>query len=146
MVPEWWDWNISGRARLASLASAWLLVAFAWAPLALILPIAVVRFGASFTQTFWNWRLDRVHPMGPRNLLDWGMFAAALGASILVAALAEAGIELARPATLALVLAPISIIQLKATFRSFSVHNAIVADRRVVTLRLRTEQPAQRAA
>jgi hypothetical protein len=122
MLPAWWDWDISARARIVSLASAWVLVGFAWAPLAVLLPIGLVRFGASFVQTLWNHRLDRVQPLGPRGLLDWGMFVAAMVASIGVAALERGGSSIPLALALALVLAPLSVIQVRATRKSFAAH------------------------
>ena len=146
MLPAWWDWDISARARIFSLGSAWVLVAFAWAPFGLLAPIAIARFGFSLVQTIWNHKLDHVHPLGPRNLLDWGMFVTALSMSITVAAIAEGGIELPASFAFSLVLLPLSVIQVKAVLRSFMVHQQLTEARRVVVLRLEPERELVRAA
>jgi hypothetical protein len=70
----------------------------------------------------WNHRLDRVQPLGPRGLLDWGMFVAAMVASIGVAALERGGSSIPLALALALVLAPLSVIQVRATRKSFAAH------------------------
>lgn len=146
MLPSWWDWNVSARARMASLASAWVLVAFASAPFGIIAFFAGLRFCTSIVQTFWNHRLDRVEPLGPRGLIDWAMFAAALGMSILVAQMQQDGVALAAPIAFSMVLAPLSIIQLRAVRKSLVVHEQALASRKVVALRIAGQEELARAA
>lgn len=145
-LPAWWDWNVSAQARIASLASAWLLVAFASAPMAIIAPLAVARFGASLLQTIWNQRLDRVQPLGPRAILDWVMMFTAFSASILVSSLDKGGVTLTPTVAFSMVLAPLSVIQVRATLRSFAVYSETSGGLVVTMDGRQREWPASRAA
>jgi len=117
-----WNWRISGHARLASLAGAWLLVVLASAPAAVLFPVAALRMGASPVQLFLNHRLGRRQPLEKRDWLDWALFGAAFLGSMAVSVVREAAPGVPLPLLLAAVLAPLSVIQLRAAARSYRAH------------------------
>jgi hypothetical protein len=127
LVLERWNWRVSGHARLASLAGAWVLVLMASAPTGLLLPLAAMRTVASPVQLLLNRRLGRSQPLDRRGRLDWLLFALALVASMGVSVAQQSSLGVPTAVLLASVLSPLSIIQLRAAARSYRAYKAAMA-------------------
>lgn len=117
-----WNWRVSGHARLASLAAAWILLLLAGAPAVVLIPLAGLRFVASPIQLFLNQRLGRQQPLEKRDWLDWSLFAIAFLGSMAVSILRKDAPQIPVPLLLAGVLLPLSVIQVRATVRSYRAH------------------------
>jgi len=117
-----WNWRLSGHARLASLAGAWLLLFMASAPAAILFPLAALRVAGSPVQLFLNHRLGRRQPLEKRDWLDWALFAAAFLGSMAVSVLRKDAGGIPVAILLSGVLLPLSVIQLRATARSYRAH------------------------
>ena len=121
-VTRRWNWRISGHARLASLGAAWILLLLVSAPAALLVPLAGLRMAASPVQLLLNHRLNRRQPLEKRDWLDWSLFALAFLASMAVSVAQQGAPGIPTALLLSSVLLPLSIIQLRATARSYRAH------------------------
>ncbi|HEX6030360.1 MAG TPA: hypothetical protein VFY90_02940 [Tepidiformaceae bacterium] len=125
-IDRYWDWRLSAQLRIASLASAWLLVllmpVLGW----LMLPLTVARSAGSFAQTGLNVRLGRHIPVGRPDRWDWALIA-----SIFALAYVGAGVSYvtgasrySMPLVLPLLL-PFTALQLRMVQRSLTAHRVV---------------------
>ncbi len=74
-IDRYWDWQLSARFRIGSLASAWALIllmpVLGW----IVLPLSVIRSAASFLQAGLNIRLGRHVPVSKQDRWDWALIA-----------------------------------------------------------------------
>ena len=133
-----WDWRISAHARLASLGLLW--VAIMGSPFLgpFVLPLFAVRFATSPAQLFLNTDLGRRRPLDGRTRLDWLLLVVTFIAACVSGQLHQNAQGAMASLTLLPLLAPFSLIQLRAALRSY---RAASTPATVVPLR-----PARRAA
>ena len=135
-IDRYWNWDLSAKFRIGSLASAWLLLllmpVLGW----LLLPLSVIRSAISFVQAGLNIRLGKHVPVSKQDRWDWVLIA-----SIFALAYTAAGISYATgiphysmPLVLPLLL-PFSALQLRMVARSYVAHQGAEA-RPAAVLRL----------
>ena len=134
-VPHWWNWNLSAKARLASMATAWPLLLLAGGPQALLIPILLLRSAASLVQTFWNHRLDKQQPLAPRTSFEWTMLGLGVAACLAFGPIQGLHAPVPDAVILAAVMAPFSAAQAGAVRRSFQLHETLAAPIRAYAIR-----------
>jgi hypothetical protein len=126
--PGWWNWRISARCRLASLASAWVIVLGASVLGPLFWPLACARFVASIAQTGLNVSLGRVRPIGSATRLDKWLVAGVFAGAYLGAGLGRVTGDMTSPGLLLPMLLPFSMLQLRMTRRALRLDGEQVAE------------------
>ncbi len=127
-IDRHWDWRLSAHFRIGSLASAWLLVVLMPVLGWLVLPLTVVRSGASFVQSGLNIRLGRHVPVGRPDRWDWGLIG-----SIFALAYAAAGVSYATgmshysPVLVVPLLLPFTALQVRMVRRSLAAQAGMEA-------------------
>jgi hypothetical protein len=127
-IDRHWDWRLSARLRIASLASAWALVllmpVLGW----LLFPLTAIRSAASFVQAGLNVRLGRHIPVGRPDRLDWALIASIFALAYLAAGIAYfTGASPHSMPFVAPLLLPFTALQLRMVGRSWRAQAGIDA-------------------
>ena len=139
-IDRYWDWQLSAKFRIGSLASAWALIllmpVLGW----IVLPLSVIRSATSFVQAGLNIRLGKHAPVSRQDRWDWALIA-----SIFALAYVGVGVSYATGMSnyswqlVVPLLVPFTALQWRMVGRSFVAHQNMEA-RPVAVLRLEDYQ------
>ncbi len=124
-IDRYWDWQLSARFRIGSLASAWALImlmpVLGW----IVLPLSVIRSAASFAQAGLNIRLGRHVPVSKQNRWDWALIASMFALAYVGVGVSYAtGISNYSWQLVVPLLLPFTALQLRMVSRSNTAHRS----------------------
>ena len=141
--PSWWTWRASGHARIASLATLWLLLLAGPFLGPFAVPLFALRMVVSTAQLWWNTGLGRTSPLESRTRGDWILFGITFLLAMVASEVGKVVGDPRSPLLLSMVALPYSGIQVRTLGRSYRAAERNERLREAIILRL---EPARRAA
>lgn len=123
LAPAWWNWRISAHCRLASLASAWAIVALSGVLGPLLIPITGARFVASLAQTWLNIRLGKAQPVASQDRIDYALIGLVFVGAYVAVGIGHLTGSMTSPVVYLPMLVPFSLLQVRMTRRAYQAHD-----------------------